>query len=169
MTSRMSPSVLDQDSFADGRSTRRGDAVSYNLVNATQERILRGAIAALGRHGSQSLSMSDVALASNVSRATLYRYFPTKVTVLESVSEYISSTFLHGAEAILRNVDDPLQRLRAVMALQLELATQGSRPDKPAGTATPCCTRYRPVFYPGPGIGQTMRVGLAQNSTMKSL
>jgi AcrR family transcriptional regulator len=68
--------------------------------------------------------MSDVALASNVSRATLYRYFPTKVTVLEAVSEYISSTFLRGVEAIARNIDDPLQRLKAVMMLQLELATQ---------------------------------------------
>jgi AcrR family transcriptional regulator len=115
---------LDQDSFADSRSTRRGDSVSGNLVITTQERILRGAIAALGRHGSQSLSMSDVALVANVSRATLYRYFPTKVTVLEAVSEYISSTFLRGAEAIARNIDDPLQRLKAVMALQLELATQ---------------------------------------------
>jgi AcrR family transcriptional regulator len=120
----MSQSGLAQDSFADDRRTRRGDSVSDNLVNATQERIMRGAIAALGRHGSQSLSMSDVALASKVSRATLYRYFPTKVAVLGAVSEYISSTFLRGAEAIARNIDDPLQRLKAVMALQLELATQ---------------------------------------------
>jgi AcrR family transcriptional regulator len=124
MTNRMSRSALDQDSLADERRTRRGDSVSDNPVNATQERILRGAFAALGRHGSQSLSMSDVALASNVSRATLYRYFPTKIAVLEAVSEYISSTFLRGAEAIARNIDDPLQRLKAVMALQLGLATQ---------------------------------------------
>jgi AcrR family transcriptional regulator len=115
---------LDQDSFADGGSKGRGDSVLDILVSATQERILRGAIAALGRHGSRSLSMSDVALASNVSRATLYRYFPTKVAVLEAVSEYISSTFLRGAEAIARNIDDPLQRLKAIMTLQLELATQ---------------------------------------------
>jgi AcrR family transcriptional regulator len=120
----MSQSVLDEDGSADSRVTRRDDSVFDNFISVTQERILRGAIAALGRHGSHSLSMSDVALASNVSRATLYRYFPTKVAVLEAVSEYISSTFLRGAEAIARNIDDPLQRLKAVMALQLELATR---------------------------------------------
>ena len=85
---------------------------------------MRGAIAALGRQGSRSLSMSDVALAANVSRATLYRYFPTKATVLEAVSEYISTTFLRGAERIAREVTDPMERLKAIMSLQLKLGTE---------------------------------------------
>jgi AcrR family transcriptional regulator len=92
--------------------------------NATVRKILRGAIAALGRHGSQSLCMSDVALAANVSRATLYRYFPTKADVLEAVSEYISTAFIRGCERIAREVADPIERLRALMALQMELATE---------------------------------------------
>jgi AcrR family transcriptional regulator len=92
--------------------------------NATVRKILRGAIAALGRHGSQSLSMSDVALAANVSRATLYRYFPTKGDVLEAVSEYISTTFVRGCERIAREIADPMERLKAIMALQLELAKE---------------------------------------------
>jgi AcrR family transcriptional regulator len=92
--------------------------------NATVQKILRGAIAALGRHGSQSLSMSDVALAAKVSRATLYRYFPTKADVLEAVSEFISTTFVRGCERIVREVADPMERLRAIMTLQLELATE---------------------------------------------
>jgi AcrR family transcriptional regulator len=68
--------------------------------------------------------MSDVALAANVSRATLYRYFPTKATVLEAVSEYISTTFLHGAERIAREIKDPMERLKAIMSLQLRLGTE---------------------------------------------
>jgi AcrR family transcriptional regulator len=92
--------------------------------SSTERKIMLGAIAALGRHGSQSLSMSDVALAANVSRATLYRYFPTKAQVLEAVSEYISASFIRGADAIARDVRDPLERLKAIMALQLKLATE---------------------------------------------
>lgn len=91
-------------------------------ANATGQKILRGAIEALGRRGSRSLSMSDVASAANVSRATLYRYFPTKGAVLEAVSEYISNAFLRGAAAIARDVTDPFERLQAVMSLQAQLA-----------------------------------------------
>jgi AcrR family transcriptional regulator len=92
--------------------------------NPTERKILLGAIDALARRGSRSLSMSDVALAANVSRATLYRYFRTKESVLEAVSEYISNTFLRGADRIARTVKEPTERLRAIMSLQLELATE---------------------------------------------
>jgi AcrR family transcriptional regulator len=90
----------------------------------TEQKILLGAIQALARRGSRSLSMSDVALASNVSRATLYRYFPTKEAVLEAVSEYISTAFIRGADRIAREVKNPTERLKAIMSLQLELATE---------------------------------------------
>jgi AcrR family transcriptional regulator len=92
--------------------------------NPTEQKILLGAIEALGRRGSRSLSMSDVALAANVSRATLYRYFRTKEAVLEAVSEYISTTFIRGADRIARTVKDPAERLKAIMSLQLKLATE---------------------------------------------
>lgn len=103
---------------------RLGEPLAHRDGNPTEQKIVHGAIAALARHGSRSLSMSDVALAANVSRATLYRYFPTKAAVLEAVSEYISTTFLRGAELIARDVTDPMERLKAIMSLQLKLATQ---------------------------------------------
>jgi AcrR family transcriptional regulator len=92
--------------------------------NPTEQKILLGAIDALGRRGSRSLSMSDVALAANVSRATLYRYFRTKEAVLEAVSEYISTTFMRGADRIARTVKEPTERLKAIMSLQIKLATE---------------------------------------------
>jgi AcrR family transcriptional regulator len=109
---------------AAGVAARRGAAALEVAGNPTEQKILRGAMAALGRHGSQSLSMSDVALAANVSRATLYRYYPTKAAVLEAVSEFISSAFVSGAERIARDIQEPMARLKAIMALQLKLATE---------------------------------------------
>jgi AcrR family transcriptional regulator len=107
-----------------GRPAGRGESHLSRDGNPTEQKILLGAIEALARRGSRSLSMSDVALAANVSRATLYRYFPTKEAVLEAVSEYISTTFIRGADRIARTVKEPTERLRAIMSLQLELATQ---------------------------------------------
>ena len=102
----------------------RGEPHPGRDGNPTGQKILLGAIEALARRGSRSLSMSDVALAANVSRATLYRYFPTKEAVLEAVSEYISTTFILGADRIARTVKEPTERLKAIMSLQLKLATE---------------------------------------------
>jgi AcrR family transcriptional regulator len=107
-----------------GSSPRRGELDLNRDGNPTEQKILLGAIDALGRRGSRSLSMSDVALAANVSRATLYRYFRTKEAVLEAVSEYISTTFMRGADRIARTVKEPTERLKAIMSLQIKLATQ---------------------------------------------
>jgi AcrR family transcriptional regulator len=93
-------------------------------VNASAQKILLGAIETLARRGSRSLSMSDVAEAANVSRATLYRYFPTKESVLEAVSEYISDSFIRGAEQIAREEKSPTEKLQAIMSLQFNLATE---------------------------------------------
>ena len=108
-----------------GSTPARRDELDLNREgNPTQQKILLGAIDALGRRGSRSLSMSDVALAANVSRATLYRYFRTKEAVLEAVSEYISTTFIRGADRIARTVKEPTERLKAIMSLQIKLATE---------------------------------------------
>jgi AcrR family transcriptional regulator len=108
-----------------GSTPARRDELDLNRDgNPTEQKILLGAIDALGRRGSRSLSMSDVALAANVSRATLYRYFRTKEAVLEAVSEYISTTFLRGADRIARTVKEPTERLKAIMSLQIKLATE---------------------------------------------
>jgi AcrR family transcriptional regulator len=93
-------------------------------TNASAQKILLGAIETLARRGSRSLSMSDVAEAANVSRATLYRYFPTKESVLEAVSEYISDSFIRGAERIAGEARSPTEKLQAIMSLQFNLATE---------------------------------------------
>ena len=108
-----------------GSTPARRDELDLNRDgNPTEQKILLGAIDALGRRGSRSLSMSDVALAANVSRATLYRYFRSKEAVLEAVSEYISTTFMRGADRIARTVKEPTERLKAIMSLQIKLATE---------------------------------------------
>jgi AcrR family transcriptional regulator len=107
-----------------GTLRRAGGVRTANSLCATEQKILQGAIAALARRGSRTLSMRDIAHSAHVSRGTLYRYFATKEDVLRAVSEFISASFEQRLTAIAEHSSDPLQRLQAVMALQLELANE---------------------------------------------
>ncbi len=72
------------------------------LVAATRDRILEGALAALGRVGPRRLTMSDVSERSGLSRGTLYRYFPTKEDLLAVLAEYEQDRFADGLRRALQ-------------------------------------------------------------------
>ena len=65
-------------------------------INPSLLRILDGTLAAIARHGTSMLSMTDIAAASGVSRATLYRYFSQKEDLLSALGEHISNSFVSG-------------------------------------------------------------------------
>lgn len=65
------------------------------------DRILEGALRALGRHGVDKLGMSAVSRSAGVSRATLYRYFPTREDLLAALVQYEHDRFDKGLEAAL--------------------------------------------------------------------
>ena len=66
------------------------------FVPATRDRILEGALAALGRVGPRRLTMSDVSERAGLSRGTVYRYFPTKDDLLAVLAEYEQDRFADG-------------------------------------------------------------------------
>lgn len=70
-------------------------------VPATRDRILEGALAALGRVGPRRLTMSDVSERSGLSRGTVYRYFPTKEDLLAVLAEYEQNRFSDGLRGTL--------------------------------------------------------------------
>lgn len=78
-------------------------------------KILSGAIEAIAAGGVKRLSMSDIIETSGVSRGTLYRYFSNKDEVLAAVGEYICVGFETGVREAGEGIEDPVQRLRAVM------------------------------------------------------
>jgi AcrR family transcriptional regulator len=59
----------------------------------TRERILDGAMLAIARHGISKLGMSDVSDSAGVSRGTLYRYFPNRDELLQSLAELERARF----------------------------------------------------------------------------
>jgi AcrR family transcriptional regulator len=77
-----------------------------DLVPATRDRILEGALLAMGRVGMRRLTMSDVSERSGVSRGTVYRYFPSKEDLLAVLAEYERDRFSEGLRAALSNVPE---------------------------------------------------------------
>ncbi|HWE56883.1 MAG TPA: TetR/AcrR family transcriptional regulator [Acidimicrobiales bacterium] len=71
------------------------------FVPATRDRILEGALAALGRVGPRRLTMSDVSDRAGLSRGTVYRYFPTKEDLLAVLAEYEQDRFAEGLRRAL--------------------------------------------------------------------
>jgi len=58
-----------------------------------RERILDGAMLAIGRHGLTKLGMSDVCVSAGVSRGTLYRYFQSREELLEALARHETERF----------------------------------------------------------------------------
>lgn len=77
-----------------------------DLVPATRDRILEGALLAMGRVGMRRLTMSDVSERSGVSRGTVYRYFPSKEDLLAVLAEYERDRFSEGLRAALAAVPE---------------------------------------------------------------
>jgi len=88
-----------------------------DLTLRTRERILDGAMAAIARHGLSKLGMSDVSHSAGVSRGTLYRYFPNREELLQSLAAFESQRFQERVGAALREVTGDSSRLE--VALQL--------------------------------------------------
>src|SRR5579862_1381394 len=76
------------------------------IVPATRERILEGALLAMGRVGLRRLTMSDVSERAGLSRGTVYRYFPTKEDLLGVMAEYERDRFADGLRRALGGVPD---------------------------------------------------------------
>jgi len=83
----------------------------------TRERILDGAMAAIARHGLSKLGMSDVSVSAGVSRGTLYRYFPSREELLQSLAAFETQRFKARTDAALAAA--PAGAARLEVALQL--------------------------------------------------
>jgi AcrR family transcriptional regulator len=59
----------------------------------TRELIVESAYACFRRHGLQKATIVDIARTANVSRSTIYEYFPDKGAILEACAEHASEQF----------------------------------------------------------------------------
>ncbi|HTU37185.1 MAG TPA: TetR/AcrR family transcriptional regulator [Acidimicrobiales bacterium] len=97
--------------------------------NPTEERILTAALSLIGRRGVRRLGMQEIAEAAGVSRGTLYRYFPSKDSVLAGAAHYDAARFSRGLDEVLATAGQPEERICAFMAYSFEfIRTHPCRP-----------------------------------------
>jgi AcrR family transcriptional regulator len=87
---------------------------------STEERILRATLRLIGRRGVKRLGMQEVSEAAGVSRATLYRYFPSKERLIDAVAIFDERTFADGLATSLALVEDPSDRIRTFVAFAFD-------------------------------------------------
>jgi AcrR family transcriptional regulator len=92
-----------------------GNVHPGELNARTRTRILDGALQAIGRHGLAKLGMSDVSEHAGVSRGTLYRYFPSREELLQSLAAAESERFQQRVGEALRSAPPGGARLRVVL------------------------------------------------------
>jgi AcrR family transcriptional regulator len=82
----------------------------------TEARILVAALALIGRRGVRRLGMQEISEAAGVSRATLYRYFPSKEHVLLAAADYDELRFQAGLDDAMAAARGPVERIAAFMS-----------------------------------------------------
>lgn len=85
--------------------------------------IFRAAVAVLGRRGTRAATMDDVAAASKVSRATLFRRFGTKDQLFERALGFAVENLLGEITQIFAAVPDSADRIVETFAICLRFGS----------------------------------------------
>jgi AcrR family transcriptional regulator len=109
--------ALDVDRAGPPGATGADASVSHGT---TEDRILAATLRLVGRRGVKRLGMQEVSEAAGVSRATLYRYFPSKDHLMDAVAVFDERTFTDGLAASLAGVEDPSDRIRTFVAFAFD-------------------------------------------------
>jgi AcrR family transcriptional regulator len=79
--------------------------------DATDERILDGALEAVAAYGTRRTTMDDVASRSGLGRMTVFRRFGTKDALIERLLVREVRRFLDAVDAALAPISDPSERV----------------------------------------------------------
>ena len=72
--------------------------------------------------GSQRITTAKLAASVGVSEAALYRHFPSKTRMFDSLIEFIEDSLITRINLILKDEKDTSTRLRLIVLLPLTLA-----------------------------------------------
>jgi AcrR family transcriptional regulator len=92
--------------------------------DTTRKRILKAAYDAIASAGADQISTAAVHHAAQVSRTTLYRYFPTREVLLRGVIDYMSDDVEQRLQGIIAERPALKDRLDIVIDLMIEQQEQ---------------------------------------------
>jgi len=82
--------------------------------------ILRAATRVFARNGYFNSKVADIARAADVADGTVYLYFKSKEEILHSIFDQNMDDAIAAAHKLIKNVDDPREKLRRIALLHLE-------------------------------------------------
>ncbi len=92
--------------------------------NKRRAEIAKKAIEILAKKGFQNTTTKDIAFAAGIGKATIYHYFKTKEEILKEVSKKILYEFERSLGASLFRVDEPVEKLSALIQKSLTVSTE---------------------------------------------
>jgi AcrR family transcriptional regulator len=91
-----------------------------------QRAILESAARLICAKGYDGTSIQEIADACELTKAGLYHHFRSKEDLLAAITEYGMDLFEDEVLAQVSSIADPVERLKACMAKNIELVTRGS-------------------------------------------
>ncbi len=98
---------------------RPDDGERYRAILETAARLIC-------ERGYEGTSMQEIAAACRLTKAGLYHYIQNKEQLLFAIMSYGMDLFEGQVLAKVRDIADPVERLRACMRLNIELVTHGA-------------------------------------------
>jgi AcrR family transcriptional regulator len=88
-----------------------------------RENILAAAVQLFAEYGYHAAPLRDIARIAGIQAASIYHHYPNKQSLLVEIMETHMRHLNSKLEHILREYDDPLQRLHAMIASHIRLHT----------------------------------------------
>src|SRR6185312_9304869 len=91
-----------------------------------RQRVIDAAIACFARSGFHGASMQEICAEAGMSPGALYRYFPSKVSIIAAIAEAEREQHAAFFER-MRGADDPVEELASIGIDTLEACLAGDR------------------------------------------
>lgn len=89
-----------------------------------QEQIAQAALAVVARYGLRRLSIAQVARLVGVVPSALYRHFPSKDAIVDTVMGLVRERLLENARAVTDAVSDPFEQLRLLLKRHVQFIAE---------------------------------------------
>jgi TetR/AcrR family fatty acid metabolism transcriptional regulator len=85
------------------------------------DRILEAAVEVIAEKGMQNARISDIASRAGIADGTVYLYFENKNHILRTALDLVFKEFSQRVSASLEHITDPIEQLRIIARLHLEV------------------------------------------------
>ena len=86
-----------------------------------KDQIVRAVLDLISRHGLKGLNVAAVAAEIGLVPSALYRHFKGKEAMVDAALEVIRRKLLGNVDAVCKETEDPLERLRLLLGRHLEM------------------------------------------------